>query len=59
MIERRDTERREGRERRVSKDRRISSGLSTQWLQPYGRRKLDTSDSRKCERRQLDRRVTN
>ena len=56
MIEQRKKERRMVTDRRSGIDRRVSYIDETQWLPPYGRRKLDTSDLRKFERRGLHRR---
>jgi len=57
MIDRRKVERRSGADRRSGRERRVDVETTTQWLPPYGRRKLDGSDSRKMERRVQDRRL--
>ena len=59
MIDRRKTDRRVCIDRRIGSDRRTSDREETEWLPPYGRRKLDTSDSRKNERRRICRRIEN
>ena len=56
MIERRKTERRICMDRRKGGDRRISDREETEWLPPYGRRKLNSTDLRKNDRRRLHRR---
>lgn len=56
MTEKRVRDRRNGVDRRKSADRRVNRLDEVKWLPPYGRRKLDNADSRKSERRVLNRR---
>ncbi len=56
MIDRRKTDRRVCMDRRIGSERRTSNREETEWLPPYGRRKLGVSDLRKNERRRICRR---